>query len=119
MIKRLEVYRCECGFATSYPEARSLLKFESFDLVLSPMRLGDSSLFALVNLLEGSHTTLFYFQAVEEGCWWLPALQFGRKCFGSNALRPSEFFASLERVIDEIQARAQIADESLPIPVVL
>ena len=103
LVKRLEAHRCKCRFATSYQEALPLLSLQDFDLVLSPMRVRDSSVFPLISLLESSRTTLFYFQAVEEGCWWLPALRFGRNCFGSDALRPGEFIDSLNLVIEEIQ----------------
>ena len=114
LVKRLEGYRCECGFATSYQEACSLLKLQSFDLVLSPTRLRDSSLFPLVNQLEGSRTTLFFFQAAEESCWWLPALRSGRNCFGSCALRPNEFITSLGQIMGEIQADSPSLAEHKP-----
>ena len=114
LIKRLEGYGCVCGFATSYQEACSLLKLQRFDLVLSPMRLRDSSLFPLVRQLEGSQITLFYFQAVEEGCWWLPALRSGRNCFGSCALRPNEFVTSLEQIMGEIQLGSRSRGEYQP-----
>lgn len=103
LIRHLEAYRCECRFVASYQEARSLLKFQRFDLALRPMRLHGRSLFSLVNQFEGSQLTLFYFQAVDEGCWWLPALRSGRNCFGSCALRPSEFITSLGQIMDDIQ----------------
>ncbi|HVB55360.1 MAG TPA: hypothetical protein VNE63_02875 [Candidatus Acidoferrales bacterium] len=54
------------------------------------------SAFSLIFLLDRSNITLFYFHAVEDGCWWLPALRHGQKCFGSSALRPSEFVAALD-----------------------
>lgn len=95
--------QCRDEDESNYQEARSLLKIQRFDIVLSPMRLRDSSLFPLVSQLEGSQITLFYFQAVEEGCWWLPALRSGRNYFGSCALRPSEFVISLGQIISEIQ----------------
>jgi hypothetical protein len=114
LVKRLEGYRCECEFANSYPDVSSLLKFRSFDLVLSPMRLRDNSLFPLVDQLEGSRTTLFYFQAVEESCWWVPALRLGRNCFGSYALRPNEFMTSLGQVVAEIQAGSASLAEDQP-----
>ena len=103
LVKCLEGYRCKCRFATTYQEAVPLLGIKDFDLVLSPMRVRDGSVFPLISLLENSRTTLFYFQPVEAGCWWLPALRFGRNCFGSYALRPSEFIASLNLVMEEIQ----------------
>ena len=113
LFKRLEGHGCKCEFATSYQEAVSLLKTEEFVLVLSPMRIHDSSVFPLIGQLEGSRTSLFYFQPVEDGCWWLPALRFGRKCFGSNALRPSEFIALLELAIDEMEPSAPTVAKSL------
>jgi hypothetical protein len=105
--KRLESQGFKCSFIASYQTACSLLRLQSFDLILSPMRLRDSTVFPLINLLEGSNTTLFYFQTVEEGCWWLPAVRFGRKCFGSAALRSTEFISSLEEVIMEMRTRGK------------
>ena len=102
LAKRLQERGCECEFAVSYQEARSLLGAQNFDLAVSPMRLRDVSLFPLIFLLDRSNITLFYFHAVEDGCWWLPALRHGQKCFGSSALRPSEFVAALDDTIEEI-----------------
>jgi hypothetical protein len=106
LIKRLARRGCDCRFATSYRDAISLLTAQDFDLVLSPTRIADSSVFPLVGVFKGSRTTWFCFLAVEEGCWWLPTLRFGQECFGSNALRPREFVSSLDLVIDEVQASA-------------
>lgn len=108
LAKRLQGRGCECGFAVSYEEACSLLRVQGFDLVLSPMRLPGGSAFSLVALLEGSRTSLFYFEPVGYVCWWLPALRNGSNCFGSSALLPSEFFPALDEVIDEIRFRAAI-----------
>jgi len=110
LAKRLQ--GCECEFAVSYQEACSLLRAQDFDLVLSPMRLRDGSLFPLLGLLDGSGNTLFYSHAVEKGCWWLPALRHGHNCFGSSALRPSEFVAMLDGTIEEICFRASVERQS-------
>ena len=112
LAKRLQERGCECEFAVSYQEACSLLGAQGFDLVLSPMRLRSSSLFPLIGLLDGSGITLFYSHAVEDGCWWLPALRHGQKCFGSSALRPSEFVAALDEAIEEICFRAAMERNS-------
>ena len=95
LAKRLQERGCECEFAVSCEEARSSLGTKRFDLALSPMRLRGVSLFPLICSLDESNITLFYFHAVEDGCWWLPALRHGQHCFGSSALRPSEFVAVL------------------------
>ena len=112
LAKRLQERGCECEFAVSFQEACSLLSAQGFDLVLSPTRLGDGSLFPLISLLDGSGITLFYFHAVENGCWWLPALRHGHNCFGSSGLRPGEFVTALDEAIEEICFRAAIETRS-------
>lgn len=115
LVKHLEGHTCKCWFAASYQEAVSLIGLHTFDLVLSPMRVRDISVFPLIGLLVRSRTTLFYFQSVEKGCWWLPAVRFGRECFGSYALRPSEFIPCLELIIDEVEAaRPTVAESAAP-----
>ena len=71
LVKCLEGRGCKCSFATTYQEAVPLLGLQDFDLVLSPMRVRDGSVFPLISLLESSRTTLFYFQQwkqVAGGC---------------------------------------------------
>jgi hypothetical protein len=103
LANRLQGHGCECSFATCYQEACSSLQSHGFKLVLSPTKLRGITVFPLIDLLEGSTVTLFYFHAVEQSCWWLPALRHGEKCFGSSALRPSEFVSVLDEVIAEIR----------------
>src|SRR5262245_37993614 len=76
LLKRLEGKKCSCTFAKSCDEARSLFAIKEFDLVLSPLRLRDEKASCFIDLLAGSRTNLFFFQLVEEGCWWLPGLRF-------------------------------------------
>ena len=109
LTKRLQESGCECAFAITCREACSLLVAQRFDLVLSPMRLRDGSLYPLIGLLDGSSSTLFYYHPVEDGCLWLPALRRGQKCFGSSALRPSEFVSVLDETIAEIQFEGRVA----------
>jgi hypothetical protein len=117
LVSRLEGHGCACRFAASYQEACLLLRKERFDLVLSPIRLCSGSVFPLIDVLEGSSTTMFYSHAVEDSCWWLPALRNGEKCFGSPALRPSEFIGLLDRIIGEIRSGASASPASgLPLP---
>ena len=94
---------CDCTFAASYDEACSRLRAEHFDFIFSPMRLRGVTLFPLMDLLEGSEATLFYFHAVEEGFWCLPALRQGQRCFGSSGLRASEFVSQLDELIEVVQ----------------
>lgn len=116
LVSRLEGQGFKSRFATTYQEAISRLNLHGFDMVFSPMRIRDRSVFPLISLLESSRTTLFYFQTVEKGCWWLPALRFGRNCFGSYALRPSEFIISLGQIMSEIQVLAEYQPPVAPSP---
>ena len=119
LAKRLQGRGFKCVFARSYEEARSLLRAQGFDLVLSPLRIAGGSAFSLVSLLEGSATTLFFFEPVENSCWWLPALRNGHNCFGSSALLPSEFVPLLDEIIGQIclrgaRKRKKVSNLSLP-----
>ena len=100
LVNRLWQRGCRCEFATSYEQLRTLLNDHDIYLVLCPTRLSGRNLLPLIDLLEGSNVSLFYAQSVEDGCWWLPALRQGRKCFGSCAVRPSEFISVLDEMID-------------------
>jgi hypothetical protein len=106
---------CEYSFATSFQEAFLILTNREFDLVFSPTRLGDGNLYSIMNLLEGSGTTVFYFYAVEHGCWWIPALRHGRKCFGSPAFRGKEFVVVLDEVMTQIQQNMLATVERQPL----
>jgi len=89
-----------------------LLDNHGFDLVLGPIRLNTNSLYPLIGLLDGSRTTLFFSQAVENGCWWLPALRRGLNCFGAPAYRPDEFVTVLDKTIEEIRSSVHVAVET-------
>jgi DNA-binding NtrC family response regulator len=117
LTNRLQGRGCDCEFVTSYQQACATLRSRHFDLVLSPMRLSDRSVFPLIDFLEGAGVTLFYSQAVEEGCWWLPALRCGQRCFGSSALRPGEFMSALDEAIEEIRSKTQAAGDPQRSPV--
>lgn len=114
LAKCLEESGSECSFAKSYWESASLIRQREFDLVLSPARLRDGSGSALIDQLSGSATTLFYYYAVERGCWWLPALRRGQECFGSPALRSREFVTVLDEIINEIRSEAPMSVQRLP-----
>jgi hypothetical protein len=61
------------------------------DVVLATTRLPDDSGFGLIKSLSGLAITAFLCVPVEYGCFWLPAIDRGRICLGSPALRPAEF----------------------------
>jgi hypothetical protein len=106
LAKRVEERGCSCEFADTYHQACILLGCRNFDLLLSPVKMGESSMLPLMKMLRGSRSTAFYYQVVEDSCWWLPAISRGQVCFGQNALRPSEFIPILDKAIDELRTGA-------------
>jgi hypothetical protein len=104
-----------CSWVSSYERARSCLSAKAFSIVLSPVRLCGASGLPLIDLLEGSRATLFYSYPVEHGCWWLPALRHGGRCFGSPALRSSELVSALEQLIADIPLDSHLLHSLRPI----
>jgi len=78
--------------------ACDLLGSRPVDLVLSNTHLSDGTGFGLLAALDGLPVTAFLCLPVEDGCFWLPAIDGGKDCLGLPALRPSEF----ARVLDEM-----------------
>jgi hypothetical protein len=114
IVERLEKSGCRCRFVNSYEEARRLLLAEACELVLSVIPPRENAISSLAGLLVGRRASVYYAQPVEDGCWWLPALRFGERCFGAPALRPSEFAIVLGQMVEEIRT----GRESKPEPVV-
>jgi DNA-binding NtrC family response regulator len=105
MLERLLRKRgCHCCFASSYDEAISCLRDRRIELILSPMTLRHTSMYGLMNLLSKSDVTLCYWIAVENDCWWLPAIQRGEPRFGTCALRSEEFARRLNKILDELSS---------------
>jgi hypothetical protein len=110
---RLKAWACDIHFSSSCAEANAFVGNQRFDLVLSEFGLWDGSPHPLADLLLGSSTTLVYSYPVETGCWWLPAVKNGQPCWGSLAMRPSEFIVFLDDALDKIRTgQTASSDES-------
>lgn len=119
IIRRLEKIGCRCRLASSYAEAQRLVRAQTFQLVLSVIPPRENAMSSLTESLAGTHASVFYAHAVEDSCWWLPALRNGFKCFGAPALRPSEFTALLDSVVKQIRedrVSRQTPVPSIPVP---
>jgi hypothetical protein len=113
---RLEKWACEIHFASSCKEANAFVSNQRFDLVLSELRMWDRSSDPLAASLIGSNATLVYSYPVETGCWWLPAVRNGQSCWGSLAMRPSEFIGFLEGILKEIRSRQPASSDEFKEP---
>ena len=97
---------CLCAISRSFKGACTLLVREQFDLVLSKFVLPGGDCHEMSALLMGRQVSLFYFYAVEGGCWWIPRVCHGQECQGEAALRPSEFVRVLKELIADIRTSA-------------
>ncbi|MGH9860675.1 MAG: hypothetical protein ACRD5F_11685 [Candidatus Acidiferrales bacterium] len=123
--QRLEDAGSVCRRARSIAHARGLLTGETFDLVLSSMRLPDGSARLLIPLLIDSEASLFCAQAMNDGCWWLPAVYRGRNCWGmANPMRSEEFAFLLEELAQQkirdiaLLMAERPADAAAPLPAI-
>jgi response regulator RpfG family c-di-GMP phosphodiesterase len=91
-----------CHFVSNLREASDLLSSRPVDLVLSNTHLPDGTGFGLVGVLAGLPVTVFLCLPVENSCFWLPAIDVGRECLGSPALRPSEFASALDEMASRL-----------------
>lgn len=99
LVRFLKDLGCSCFFARSYTDASALLGKRRFDVVLTKFGLRGGDIRDLPNRLIGGKASLFYFYAVEVGCWWIPRVLFGRECLGEPALKPIEFVKTIREIV--------------------
>jgi DNA-binding NtrC family response regulator len=107
LTERLVRWGFRCHFAGNMRAARELVSSMRVDVVLSDMRLSDGTGIALLGILAGLAVTAFLCLPVETSCFWLPAIDAGKKCLGSPALRPAEFARALEEMARCLGAAAR------------
>ena len=95
---RLRRWGFRCHFAGTMRTAYELLSAVGIDVVLSDTHLSDGTGFGLLRILAGLPVSAFLCLPVENSCFWLPAIDAGKECLGSPALRPSEFANALEEM---------------------
>jgi DNA-binding NtrC family response regulator len=107
LTERLQRWGFRCHFAGNMRTAREMLRAVHVDAVLSDMRLSDGTGLALVGILAGLAVTAFLCLPMETSCFWLPAIDAGKKCLGSPALQPAEFAKALEEMVRCLGAAAR------------
>jgi len=107
LTERLQRWGFRCHFAGNMRMTRELLRAVRVDVVLSDMRLSDGNGIALLGILTGLAVTAFLCLPVETSCFWLPAIDAGKKCLGLPALRPAEFARALEEMARCVGAAAR------------
>ena len=99
MTDRLRRWKFRSHFAGNKRAASDLLRSQPVDLVLSNTLLSDGTGFGLLAAFAGLPVTAFLCFPVENSCFWLPAIDSGKKCLGLPALRPREFANTLEEMV--------------------
>lgn len=102
LLERLAAHRWNYHSVFCYRDALTHLNTSHFALLLSEFHLPDGSARRLIPWLEGSQTTAYFSVQTGSVTWWLPALDRGRGCFGTPALRPGEFGRRLEESLHEL-----------------
>ena len=102
--ERLRRWGFRCHLAGDLRAAFDLLSSRPVDLLLVNMHLSDGSGFGLLMAVAGLPVTAFLCLPVENGCFWLPAVDAGKECLGLPALRPAEFASALEEMAQCLSA---------------
>jgi hypothetical protein len=105
--KSLERRHCRCRMFDSYEEAQRLLDQEMPDIVLSAIPPRPGAIVSMTDHLAGTRASFYYACPVENGCWWLPALHRGERCFGAPAMRPAKFSGLLDQVVELIRGERE------------
>ena len=90
---------CEMSVATSCREALQIINDRQFDLVLSEFMLSDGTAYQLMRSLQGTATTMFFSNAVEDGCWWMNGIFKGQDRSHLPGMRPREFRVLLDQIL--------------------
>jgi DNA-binding NtrC family response regulator len=96
---------CSIFFATSKKEAIELLQRRRFDVVLSEFMLRDGTAYELMSPFLGTGTSMFFSNAVEDGCWWMTAVFEGQDRSEEPGMRPIEFRGRLDEIISDKLSR--------------
>jgi hypothetical protein len=105
----LERHECGVRFATTLKEARDLIEKQSFDLVLCEFLCSDGTASQLTPFLHDTQTTMFFSNAVENGCWWMCALADGQDSSNQPGIAPGEFRVVLDQILSNLESKRRRA----------
>jgi hypothetical protein len=97
LARHLEQLGCNCWFASTNEELRTLLEQRPFRLVVSTRPVTEQG--ALMGLLQAPERFVFYSFPVEHDCLWFQAIPEIRGGPRLSALRPSEFVSILDDLV--------------------
>ena len=98
---------CNLSFATCKEEAIDLLQRRHFDVVLGEFVLPDGTAYELTAPFLGTDTTMFFSYAVENSCWWIPAMFQGQDRLQEAAMAPKEFTVLLDEILSKKSSKSK------------
>jgi hypothetical protein len=99
LLKSLQKFDSELSFVLPDSVTADFVREGGYTVLLLDSTVPADQRRKLAAALGGSSVSIFYTFPVENGCWWLPALQFGKDCHGSPAFRRREFQVEIERIL--------------------
>jgi hypothetical protein len=106
----LKRHGCAVRSAASYRDAAGLLRNRNFDLVLGDFLISDGTAYRLMPLLSGTQTSLFISDTLDDGCWWMNAIDEGKDHTKEPRMHPWEFKARLDHMlVDKLRRRTEQA----------
>jgi hypothetical protein len=96
--KWLRRRHCQWQFARLFDDLCKRMSQERFDLVICEYDLPDRTAFPLLDWLQGSNSTLFFFRAAGPRSTWVPVIERGRRLIEGAALKASDLPGALDKV---------------------
>jgi hypothetical protein len=85
-----------CSIAITPEEALDMFGHGKFDLILTLNTKLKEAPEPLLYSLGTSTVSAFLCYPAEAGCWWLPVLLNGKRCFGAPGLRERDFLEMID-----------------------
>lgn len=99
LARLLSSLRCEWRYVTSSEKALTAMEERHFRVVLSKSKLADGSGRRLIPAVQSASGWLFLSFPVEDGCWWIPVVEAGRRSVEAMALHSRDFHSALEKIV--------------------
>lgn len=91
---------CECQLAASFEDVCRSLSQAEFDLVFCRYDLPDRTAFPLLDWLEGTRSTLFFYASSGRDNRWLPVIERGERCLDRPLLRTADLPDVLAHILE-------------------
>jgi hypothetical protein len=99
LLKSLQKFDSELSFLLPDAVTGDFVREGGYTVLLLDSTVSADQRRSLATALAGSITSVYYTFPVENGCWWLPALQRGKDCHGAPAFRRREFQVEIESLL--------------------